>query len=492
MSKTSKLFNIIVAFTKTKVKNKGGIGFKNNLPWTYSKDLKHFKKLTTYTEFPNKQNCVIMGRNTWQSMNHKPLKNRINVVVTSKNFQCNETHFVKSINEGLQFANDNKNIDKIWVIGGSKIYNQCFHHHKLDKIYLTKISPKDENFKCDTFINLPELITLDKQIIKDEMIHKNLNSIDDSTECLLCDVEFSVNKKKDNCEKQYLSLLEKIMKEGIEKKSRNGITKSVINQQLKFDLENGFPLLTTKKMYWKGIAEELLFFLRGDTDTTKLEKQGIKIWKGNTNRDFLDKMNFINYPDGQMGPMYGYQWRSFNKLFLPNIQDMEIMEINSDNSGIDQLSELINQIKKNPTSRRLLMTNYNPLQVKEGVLYPCHSLILQFLVYENKLHVNMYQRSADVFLGLPFNIASTSLLLCIISKLTNYQPGTVTLNVGDCHIYKEHFDAVNKQLDRFGFKLPSLDFPDFNTISEVENSCYKDYNLIDYICHSPIKANMIA
>ena len=489
MSTTSKLFNIIVAIDKVK-----GIGFKNKLPWTYSKDLKHFKKLTSYTDFPDKKNCVIMGRNTWQSMNRKPLKNRINIVVTSQDFECEEIHFVKSINEGLLFAETNENIDKIWVIGGSQIYNECFYHHKLDKVYITKITPTNNvNFNCDTFIKIPELITLNKQIIHDELINTNLNINEENKEdYLMCDVEFSVNKKKDNNENQYLSLLEKIMKEGLEKNGRNGVTKSVINEQLKFDLSDGFPLLTTKKMYWKGIVEELLFFIRGDTDTKKLEEKGIKIWKGNTSKEFLEKMKFTNYSEGEMGPMYGYQWRYYNKVFLPNIEDLEIMEMNSSNCGIDQLSDLIRNIKTNPTSRRLLMTDYNPLQVKEGVLYPCHSLILQFFVYDNKLHVSMYQRSADVFLGLPFNIASTSLLLCIISKLTNYKPGTVTLNVGDCHIYKEHYDAVKKQLNRTTFDLPLLNFPDFNTISEVEKSSYKDFNLIDYVCHKPIKAKMIA
>ena len=181
----------------------------------------------------------------------------------------------------------------------------------------------------------------------------------------MCDVEFSVNKKKDNNENQYLSLLEKIMKEGLEKNGRNGVTKSLMNN---LNLSDGFPLLTTKKVYWKICVEELLFFIRGDTNTKKLEEKGIKIWKGNTSKEFLEKMKFTNYSEGEMGPILvinGDQY--FNKLFLPNIQDLEIMEMNNSNCGIDQLSDLIRGIKTNPTSRRLLMTDYNPLQVKEGV-----------------------------------------------------------------------------------------------------------------------------
>ena len=282
------------------------------------------------------------------------------------------------------------------------------------------------------------------------------------------------------------------MLNGIEKKGRNGITKSIINQQLTFDISQSFPLLTTKKMYWKGIVEELLFFLRGDTDTKKLEQKKVNIWKGNTNRTFLDDNNFVDYPEGQMGPMYGYQWRYFNKLFLPNVKDNDILEYSHDNSGIDQLSNLISKIKTNPTSRRLLMTNYNPLQVSQGVLYPCHSLILQFFVIEGTLSVSMYQRSADVFLGLPFNISSTSLLLSIISKLTNLKPGNVTINLGDCHIYKEHYEQVITQLKRIPLQFPILEMPNFTTIKDIEESSYKDYKITDYNCHKKIKAKMIS
>ena len=476
----SKLFNIILA-----VDIKGGIGFKNKLPWKYSKDLKHFKKLTSHTNFPDKKNCILMGRKTWESCGELP--NRLNIVITKQknllNQEKSNTIFCESVNHGLKLAESNKLIDNIWVIGGSQIYKQCFNHHKLDKIYLTRI--KNE-FICDAFVNLPKMTTIDKTIIENECIEVSDNYQH------TCDVEFSINKVTNNCENQYLNLLEEIKHFGIIKNCRNGNTKSLINKQLKWDLDDGFPLITTKKMYWKGIVEELLFFLRGHTNTKLLEDKKGNIWKGNTNREFLDKNNFYSYPEGQMGPMYGYQWRFFNRLFLPNLSDMKYLEFYNNEQGIDQLSIIINKIKNNPNSRRILMTNYNPLQVEMGVLYPCHSLILQFIVYENRLHVSMVQRSADVFLGLPFNIASTSLLLCIISKLTNYEPGTVTINIGDCHIYEEHLEAVNKQLERIRYNLPKLVIPDFETITDVENSNYEDYKILDYNSYPKIKAKMIA
>ena len=156
-----------------------------------------------------------------------------------------------------------------------------------------------------------------------------------------------------------------------------------------------------------------------------------------------------------------------------------------------QLSKVITQIKTNPTSRRILMTDYNPLQVNQGVLYPCHSLMIQFFVRDDQLDIMMYQRSADVFLGLPFNIASTSLLLEIVSKLTGYKAGTVTINLGDCHIYENHFDAVQTQLQRIPYEMPTSHLPDFKTIKEVEETTYKDYTIENYKHYRSIKASMV-
>ena len=210
-----------------------------------------------------------------------------------------------------------------------------------------------------------------------------------------------------------------------------------------------------------------------------MEEKGINIWKGNTSSEFLQKMN-LDYEKGIMGPMYGYQWRFFNK------------PLNESTGGVDQLKELIELIKTDPNSRRLIMTDYNPSQVNQGVLYPCHSLMLQFYVKEGSLSVKMYQRSADSFLGLPFNIASTSLLLSIIARLCNLEPEEVTISLGDCHIYESHIDAVMQQLDREPLDLPKLIIPEFKSLEEVELSKFEDYKIIDYSNHGSIKAEMIA
>ena len=474
-----KRFNMILAMDKM-----GGIGLNNRLPWSCSKDLQFFKKTTSATVFPDKKNCVIMGRNTWKSCGI--LKNRYNIIISKqfKNLKIENPkdpiRFFENIQSGLDYANNEKSIDTIWIIGGSQIYEQCIRHHLLDKIYITKI---DTECKCDCFVKFPKLTEVSSYSLFTQLV---VNSEKLKNE----KITFSINTL-DFAEKQYLRLLEDIMINGKEIKGRNGTVKSVLNKQLQFNLQDGFPLLTTKKMFTKGIIEELLFFIRGETNTKKLETNKINIWKGNTTREFLDSQKKFDYPEGEMGPMYGYQWRYYNKLYLPCLDNHDYLELTNTETGIDQLSKVITQIKTNPSSRRILMTDYNPLQVNQGVLYPCHSLMIQFFVRDDQLDIMMYQRSADVFLGLPFNIASTSLLLEIVSKLTGYKAGTVTINLGDCHIYENHFDAVKTQLQRIPYRMPTIRLPDFKTIKEVEETTYKDYTIENYKHYRSIKASMV-
>jgi thymidylate synthase len=237
-------------------------------------------------------------------------------------------------------------------------------------------------------------------------------------------------------------------------------------------------------MFWKGIVEELLFFIRGETDSTKLSVQGIKIWESNTSKQFLDSVG-LSYNKGCMGPMYGYQWRHYGKPYPETKDDIHI-------KGIDQLSKVINEIKNDPYSRRIMMIDFNPSQVDQGVLYPCHSIVIQFYVQNGKLSTTMYQRSSDMFLGEPFNIASTALLTHIISKLTGLLPGHMNLVLGDYHIYESHVSNIYEQLERTPSDLPHLKFPNFETLEQVENSSWKDYELIGYQPAPSIKVDMVA
>nr|QFG74327.1 MAG: thymidylate synthase [Megaviridae environmental sample] len=456
------MFNIIIAHD-----NNDGIGKNNSLPWNIPDELKYFKKVTTHNIF-DKENIVIMGRKTHESLPSNFLPGRINIVITSQELTRQYLYslrYVKNFNEALDTANEINfdNSRSIWVIGGGSIYNMALKHIGLNKIYRTKIY---RNYCCDTFLSINNY----------EYISSQIKFYEDGN----LKVSYDILKPTKSCETLYLELLKDVLDLGENRNTRNGKTISLFSKELKFSVKNSFPLLTTKRMFWKGIVEELLFFIRGETDSKLLSKKGVNIWNGNTSKDFLQSVG-LNYEEGMMGPMYGYQWRFFNK---PYNQD-------SDNKGIDQLQNIIDEIKTNPTSRRLIITDFNPLQANEGVLYPCHSLILQFYVIEKRLSVKMYQRSADLFLGLPFNIASTTLLLYIISKLTDLEPDEVTITLGDCHIYECHIEGVKKQLSRLGYELPTLKIPNFNSLNEVCSSQFEDYKLNNYKHHSGIKASMV-
>jgi dihydrofolate reductase/thymidylate synthase len=523
------MFNVILAMDL-----RGGIGRMNQLPWKFSEDMKYFKHLTTN---PVKKPVVIMGRKTLQSFNkivgkyqnynnnivndnYNSLVNRINIVISgdTRLSRNNDIYYVKSFDEALSRAYS-FNTD-VWVIGGSSIYNMAFRHQDLNKIFLTRI---DYDFDCDTFVHIPKNIVNSSNIIRCE----------DKNNGRYHNLYFEELQPIYTAEQQYLKLLNKVINTGKMRETRNGKTLSIFSEELKFDVSQSFPLLTTKKMFLRGIIEELLFFIRGETDTIKLSEKSVRIWEGNTSQEFLDKLsqkdnNFKLYKVGEMGPMYGYQWRFFNKIYnklncqifqkymfeqrhsdfndweqvIQNgdkwwdefIRDCENDHINCPECSeyIDQFANLIELIKKDKHSRRLLMTDFNPLQADEGVLFPCHSLLLQFYCQNGRLSVKMYQRSADLFLGLPFNIASTTLLLYIVAKLVDMEPGYVSITLGDCHIYADHIEQVKRQLSRTPYEEPIMTITDFKTIEEVENAKVDDFVLSDYECHKGIKAQMIA
>lgn len=465
------MFNIIIA---TDLLN--GIGKDNTLPWKFDYDMLYFKQNTSFNEL-NDNNILIMGHNTFKSLKKK-LNNRIYFVITN--------HTIKDVvtfnNFHEAYINALSYNTNIWVIGGSQIYNYALNHWGCNKIYYTLIK---HTFNCDTYFNINNynIIWNKTKIIKDT----------NKTDNIEYELEYKIGTIKHNIELKYLKLLYDVLDKGNFRDTRNSLTFSSFgentNNILSCNLEEGFPLLTTKKMFWRGIVEELLFFIRGDTNTLNLLNKGIKIWENNTSLNFLKKIK-LDYDIGDMGPMYGYQWRYFNKPYKKN---------DNDTSYIDQLKNIINEINTNPYSRRLIITNFNPIQVNEGVLFPCHSIIIQFYienVIENninisKLSCNMYQRSGDLFLGIPFNIASTALLLCIISKLTNKQPYIMNLIIGDAHIYDVHKDTILEQIKRTPFKLCKLKMKDFKSLDEVETSTYNDFIIENYNSHDKLYGEMI-
>ena len=281
-----------------------------------------------------------------------------------------------------------------------------------------------------------------------------------------------------NDEINYLEFLNLVKNTGIKKNTRNGITYSHFAHLLKFDISDKFPLLTTKKMFFKGIVEELLWFLRGSVNSKELESKGVNIWKGNSSREFLDANGFHNYDEGYLGPIYGYQWRSFN-------------------GEIDQLKYLLEEIQLE-NSRRILINAWNPCQLHEQALPPCH-ILYNFFKNNDDISCMMYMRSSDLFLGLPFNIASTALLTNIIAKVSGFKVKDIAISICDCHIYHEHIDPLNIQLERIPYEFPSIHIKkeiDINNLSIeekikwIEELKFDDFELINYNYYPTIKAIM--
>ncbi|MFI0414761.1 MAG: thymidylate synthase [Candidatus Thiodiazotropha sp.] len=259
--------------------------------------------------------------------------------------------------------------------------------------------------------------------------------------------------------KQYHDLMRHVRDHGVDKEDRTGTgTRSVFGYQMRFDLDDGFPLLTTKRLHLRSIIHELLWFLQGDTNIRYLQENGVTIWD-----EWADE-------NGDLGPVYGYQWRSWPA---------------PEGGHIDQISQLIGQIRKNPDSRRLVVSAWNPAQVEHMALPPCHCLF-QFYVAEGRLSCQLYQRSADIFLGVPFNIASYALLTMMVAQVTGLQPGEFVHTFGDAHLYSNHLEQVDLQLSREPRKLPKMKINP--AVKSIFDFRFEDFELVNYDPHPHIKA----
>lgn len=292
-----------------------------------------------------------------------------------------------------------------------------------------------------------------------------------------------------NEEQKYLDLMQCILETGEARDDRTGVgTKSIFGTQLRFSLRNNtLPLLTTKKMFLKGIVEELLFFIRGETDTKKLEAKGVSIWKGNTSREFLDSRGLTYLPEGDMGKGYGFQWRKYGE----DINELTLRWFINSTMGIDQLQTVIEGIRKDPFSRRHIITAWNPQQLHEMALPPCHMTIQFYVGKNNELSCQFYMRSVDYFLGLPFNIASYALFTHIMARATGLQAKEVIFSGGDTHLYVTHLEAIKEQLQRKPYVFPQLKIKKIITsVKDMEALTFEDFELINYQAHPAIKASM--
>jgi len=475
-----KNFNIIAAF----LKKTRGIGYKNTLPWPKIKeDMSHFKNLTQTTSLQKSVNSVIMGRNTFESMGNQCLKNRLNIVLTRSNVnnisnQFNGLEspiFVNSLREALDITTiADKPVGQKYVIGGEQLYRTAITDENCKKIYTTEID-SNESIQCDTFF--PE-------------IPRWFKPIDQSQSNNLTFRQYVNVSDKSSQENAYLECMRDILENGEPIRDRTNIgTRSLFSKNLTFDigiknpseidlkkLQYTVPGLTTKKMFFKGIVWELIWFLNGNTDVKFLQDRNVKIWNGNSTREYLDKIGLTDVPTNNIGKGYGYQWTNWN------------------GQGINQIKNIIHTLKTNPASRRILLSAWNVGQLDQMSLFPCHCLYLFKVTNHHKdiktLNCQVILRSNDMFLGSPFNIMSTAILTILISRCTGMIPGKISLNITDAHIYENHIDQVKEQLTRVPLEFPTMIInKNADTYENICNLTFDDFKF-DYHSWDQIKAEM--
>jgi dihydrofolate reductase/thymidylate synthase len=501
-----------------------GIGLNNRLPWRISKEIEYFRAITETPTNNNKTNAVVMGRKTWESIpkTFRPLKNRYNIVLSkSLNSIHKDVSIERSLDDALKSCSKH-NIDKVFVIGGETLYKQAINRENCEKIYLTSIDLGSDIDYDATFPELPSQYRLSKYY---EDINPPILAFDEisKSQAKLTFQVFDNVEFRNKGEQQYLNALRNILEEGHPINDRTGVgTIAYFGTTMRFDLsEDRIPLLTTKKMFLRGIVEELLFFLRGDIDNKKLREKKVRIWNGNTTRDFLDKIGLCHIETDSLGKAYGFQWRNWGAPYLGVDTDYDTLrkKCNSsvtptnrkknwkqfvENNDIDerfrselktpiiydQIADVLDKLKNNQNSRRIVLNAWNVSDLTEMCLPPCHVLYI-FTVIDRKLSCQLTTRSGDFFLGVPFNIVSAALLTKILAKAANLDCGSLKVDTANAHIYNNHIDQVRTQLDRLTYTFPRLKInKEIDTLSDIENLQYSDFKLYDYHHHPTIKAPM--
>jgi len=496
----TRAFSVIVATTP-----KGGIGVEGKLPWKLPEDMAHFKRVTlAVPAAPGgdahpaavKTNAVIMGRKTWDSIPEKfrPLAGRTNVVLTKA---AADPSFASPYPEGVLVAPSvaaavemleaKLDVAEIFVIGGQAAYEEALKMPGCARLFVTRVS---KELECDAFFP-----AIDEAQFKAVHVSK-------SRCCGELPYDFVVYERQGapsgpaaeavleaaggrgrflHDEYQYLQAIRDIIEKGVAMDDRTGVgTISVFGAQMRFDLRQSFPLLTTKRTFWRGVMEELLWFVKGDTNAKHLSDKGVKIWDANGSRAFLDGRGLAHREEGDLGPVYGFQWRHFGAKYVD-------MHTDYTGQGVDQLAECIRKIKDDPTDRRILLSAWNPADLSLMALPPCH-MFCQFYVANGELSCLMYQRSADMGLGVPFNIASYSLLTCMMAQVCGLRPGDFVHTLGNAHVYKNHVEPLKTQLERTPRPFPLLRInPE---VKDIDGFTSSDFELLGYSPHGKIAMDM--
>ena len=476
--------NLIVAIDENY-----GIGKENTIPWNIPNDLKYFKEITT----KKKKNVVIMGRLTWESIPSKfrPLKDRINIIITSSDTDYTvyeNTYSFKSLIDAITFTQENNYTLKLgdnFIIGGEMLYKEALNKILINNMYITRVYGK---FDCDKFfMNKKEFYEkLDNYYLHHVSPFHNDNGFYHrfytykyhGNENEFQDYPFEEN--------QYLTILNKILCEGIERDDRTGTgTLATFAERQEYDLTDTFPLLTTKRIFTRAVFEELMLYLRGETDNKILNEKNLHIWDGNTTREFLDGRGLTEYPEGDMGETYGFNFRHFGGDYKDCHTKYE------KGNGFDQVENAINLIKNDPCSRRIIISLWNPHTNHKAALPSCLCWY-QFFVdtKRNRLNLQIYIRSSDFFLANNWNVCTGAFLVNMICNLNgvNLTPGKIVCITGDTHVYKNHIEQAKLNLERSPRPFPKLVIKDKkNSIEEFQ---WEDMCLIGYDPMPNIKAEM--
>jgi len=458
-------FSIIVAIDAG-----NGIAKDGAIPWSNRADMKFFRDMT----IGKGRNVVVMGRVTYESIPepNRPLEGRKCVVVsrTWKQDEHPEVIVYPSLLEALVGLGGNMLLyDDVFICGGEQIYAEAIR----DYIYLCRnihVTRFKTDYDCDQYFPFDDIKDMPKACDPSQMRDYS---------------RFVFTPKMTHPELQYLALMERVVESGEVRPDRTGVgTRSIFGTQMEYDISERVPIFTTKKVVYDAVIRELLFFISGKTNTRTLEEQGVRIWHGNTTREFLDKQGLTQLQEGDMGALYGFQWRHWGAPYTGCDTDYA-------DQGIDQLKNLIQGIRDTPHSRRHVLSAWNVSQLKDMPLAPCH-VIAQFNVSTDRRHLDccMFQRSADLFLGVPFNVASYAILTYMIAHITGLRPRRFVHFMGDTHIYSNHGDAVNRQLKKTPRPFPTLKFRRATKIKEIDDFTFDDFIVEGYSSWPFIKVDM--
>lgn len=489
------MISIVVCVTN--YKNKLAIGRGGDLLFKLKEDMKFFKNITSNSlnkDSKLSKNIVLMGRKTYFSipLKFRPLSDRINIVLT----RDPELIKISPIPKSLKLTKDIYYTDldtfnsiyakynpNVFVIGGSELYNLFLKD--ASKLYITHVEDTkfDKGKEPDTFMDyFDSSFSLTGMSEKYTQLNLNVNYR----------ILYYNRTNKVSEEHNYLNLMKDILDNGNKREDRTGTgTMSIFGTKMKFDISRNIPMMTTKKVPFKTILEELLFFIRGDTDAKILQRKGIKIWDGNTSREFLDKRGLNHYETGIMGPMYGYSWCHFGADYSQDYADTSKIDP-SIIGGVNQLENVINLLKTDPFSRRIIISAWDPTCLDKMVLANCH-ILLQFYVTENNgekyLSCQFYQRSSDQ-LAFCFNVTSYSILTHILAKKCNMKPKDIIYIAGDTHIYLNHLEGVKEQLNRNTLPFPNLIVNDNIKDKNWNEITADDFEMVGYFSHPYIKMPM--